>query len=145
MISPYITRCDQACCPNCKSAFDLNDAMPTIVEMLPHNDKMIYMMCPVCHASYQDADKALRKSMENQCFANSKRTDLALDGCIYPFAVTSMLTMELNNFDPVAAIENGHGLTSEVYFGICSGTHEYCVLSDGIFLVAAKPSSSEKT
>ncbi len=139
----YIPQYGHACCPHCKSAFNLVDAIPTVVEKLPYNDKMIYMMCPVCHASYQDADKALRKSMENQCFANSKRTDLAIDGYIYPFAVTSMLTMELNDFDPVAAIENGHGLTSEVYFGICAGTHEYCVLSDGIFLVAAKLSSSE--
>ncbi len=138
----YIPPYGHACCPHCKSEFDLVDAMPTVVEKLPHNDTAIYMMCPECHAAYQAAEKASRKSMAHQCFANSKRADLAQDGCIYPFAVTSMLTMELNDFDPVAAIENGHGLTREQYFGICSGTHDFCVFPGGLTIVAAKPTTS---
>lgn len=145
MMSSYIHRYGYACCPRCKLEFDLNDAIPTVLEKLPHNDTAIYMMCPECHAAYQAADNASRLLMANQCFVNSKRTGLAHDDCIYPFAVTSMLTMELNDFDPVSAIENGHGLTSEVYFGICSGTHKFCVLLDGVLLVAAKPSTSEAT
>jgi hypothetical protein len=139
----YITQYGHACCPNCKSEFDLVDAVPTVAEKLPHNDKMIYMMCPFCHEAYQAADKTSRKSMADKCFANSKRIDLALEDCIYPFAVTSMLTLELNDFDPVAAIENGHGLTREQYFGICSGTHDLVVLPGGVLIMTAKPANPE--
>ena len=142
MMASYIPRYGHACCPNCKSEFDLVDAVPTVVEKLPHNDTLIYMMCPVCHVDYQAADKASRKSMANQCFINFKTTGINSNGAVYPWAITTMLTLELNGFDPAAAIENGHGLTREQYFGICSGTHDFCVFPGGLTIVAAKPTTS---
>jgi len=137
----YMPAYGHACCPHCKSEFDLFDAVPTVLEKLPHNDTFIYMMCPVCHVAYQAADKASRKSMANQCFINLKTTGIDSDGAVCPWAITTMLTMEFNDFDPVAAIENGHGLKREQYFGICSGTHEYFVFSDCIFLLTKSTSS----
>ncbi len=139
----YIAPYGHACCPNCKSEFDLVDAVPTVAEKLPHNDKMIYMMCPFCHAAFQTADMASRKSMANQCYINFKRTGINSNGAVYPWAITTMLTLELNGFDPVAAIENGHGLTSDQYFGICAGRYEVFVLLGGLRIMTAKPTTSE--
>jgi hypothetical protein len=142
----YIPRHGHACCPHCKSEFDLAAALPTFLEKAPHKDIVVYIMCPKCHAAYQTAgDGVKRKSMSDKCFINFKLKSFDSEGAVYPWAITTMLTMELNDFDPVAAIENGHGLTREQYFGICSGTYEYCVVLDGIFLVAAKPSTSGAT
>ena len=139
----YLPRYGHACCPHCESEFDLVDAVPTVAEKLPHNDKMIYMMCPFCHAAFQTADKASRKSMANQCSINFKRTGINSNGAVYPWAITTMLTLELNGFDPVAAIENGHGLTREQYFGICAGKYEVFVLLGGLRIMTAKPTTSE--
>jgi hypothetical protein len=134
--SPY----GHACCPHCIAVFDLNAATPTFLEKAPHNDIIVYIMCPECHAAFQ-AGGADRKSMSDKCFINFKLTGIDSDGDVYPWAITTMLTMEFNDFDPVAAIENGHGLTREQYFGICSGTHEYFVFSDCIFLLTKSTSS----
>ena len=54
-----------------------------------------------------------------------------------------MLTMELNDFDPVAAIENGHGLTYELYFSICAGTHDFIAFPGGVRIVTVKPTNLE--
>jgi len=131
-----------AMCTHCRTEFDLNYGMPTVLERLANNDTLIYMMCPECHAAYQSASKASRQSMANQCFINFKLKGNHSDGSFYPWAITTMLTMALNDFDPVAAIENGHGLAYEAYLATLSGTHEYCVVLDGIFLGAAKPKTS---
>lgn len=139
----YLPPYGRACCPHCTIEFDLVDAVPTILEKAPHNDTVIYMMHPECHAAYQAGDGAKRKSMANKCFINFKITGVGSDGAIYPWAVTTRLTLELNNFDPVAAIENGHGLTREQYFGICSGTHGFVVYPGGVRIVTATPARPE--
>jgi hypothetical protein len=138
----YLPEYGHACCPHCKSEFDLAAAMPTFLEKAPHNDIIVYMTCPECHAAYQTAGDAVRKSMSDTCFINFKIKGIDSDGAIYPWAITTTLTMELNDFDLVAAIENGHRLTRDQYFGICSGTHDFCVFPGGLTIVAAKPTTS---
>lgn len=139
----YLPQYGHACCPHCKSEFDLVDALPTFLEKASHNDIVVYIMCPKCHAAYQAAgDGVKRKSMSDKCFINFKLKSIDADGAVYPWAITTILTIELNDFDPVAAIENGHGLTSDQYFGICSGTYDFYVFPGGLRIVAAKPSTS---
>jgi hypothetical protein len=131
-----------AFCPHCTSEFDLAAAMPTFFEKAPHNDIVVYIMCTKCHVAYQAAGDTDRKSMNNKCFINFKQKSIAPDGAIYPWAITTMLTMELNDFEPVAAIENGHGLTYELYFGICAGMHDLIVLPGGVRIVTTKQTTS---
>ena len=139
----YIPRYGQACCPNCKSEFDLAAAKPTFLEKAPYNDVIVYIMCPECHAAYQAGDGLARKSMSDKCFINFKLNGIDSDRAVYPWAITTMLTMEINNFEPVAAIENGHGMSCELYFGICSGTHNLVVLPGGVRIVTVKLTTSE--
>lgn len=138
----YLPRYGHACCPHCKSEFDLAEAKPTFLEKAPHNDIIVYIMCPECHAAFQ-AGGADRKSMSDKCFINFKLNSIDSEGAVYPWAITTMLTMELNDFDLVAASENGHGLTSDQYFGICAGKYEVFVLLGGLRIMAAKPTTSE--
>ena len=130
-------------CPKCTKEFDLVAALPTILEKAPHNDTLIYMMCPPCHAAYQLADVATCTSMANNCFVNVKLNHVKPEINVYPWAVTTKLAMELNNFDPVAAIENGHGLTRDQYVDICSGNYEVCVLPGGIRVVISTGTTQE--
>ena len=138
----YLPRYGHACCPHCKSEFDLAEAEPTFLEKAPHNDIIVYIMCPECHAAFQ-AGGADRKSMSDKCFINFKLNSIDSEGAVYPWAITTMLTMELNDFDLVAASENGHGLTSDQYFGICAGKYEVFVLLGGLRIMTAKPTTSE--
>ena len=131
-----------AFCPHCTSAFDLAAAMPTFFEKAPHNVIVVYIMCPACHTAYHAADKTSRKSISDTCFINFKLKGFDSEGAIYPWAITTMLTMELNDFDLVAASENGHGLSREQYFGICAGTHDFCVFPGGLRIVATKLTTS---
>ena len=112
-----------------------------MLEKAPHNDTIVYMMCPECHAAYAVADGSIRKSMQNKCFTNFKIDGVKPDGSTHPWAITTTLTLELNGFDPVAASENGHGLTLDLYFGVCSGTHDLVVLPGGLRIVTAKPAT----
>jgi len=139
----YLPKYGQACCPNCKAEFDLAAAKPTFLEKAPHNDVIVYIMCPKCHAEHQAGDWAKCKSMHDSCFINFKQKSIDADGAVYPWAITTMLTMEINNFEPVAAIENGHGMSRELYFGICSGTHDFVVFPGGVRIVAIKATTSE--
>ena len=138
----YLPRYGHACCPHCKSEFDLAEAKPTFLEKAPHNDIIVYIMCPECHAAFQ-AGGADRKSMSDKCFINFKLNSIDSEGAVYPWAITTMLTMELNDFDLVAASENGHGLTSDQYFGICAGEYEVFFLLGGLRIMTAKPTTSE--
>jgi hypothetical protein len=136
----YLPAYGHACCPHCKSDFDLAEATPTFLEQAPHNDVVVYMMCPACHAAYQ-VGGAERKSMSDTCFINFKLKSIDIDGAVYPWAITTKLTMELNDYDPVAAIERGHGLTREQYFGICAGQYDFIVLPGGLRTLQAKPTT----
>lgn len=138
----YLPPYGHACCPQCKTEFNLATANPTVLEKAPHNDVVVYMMCPECHVAYQTADKATRTLMANKCFINVKMTGIRPDGAVYPWALTTRLTLEINDLDPVAAVENGHGLTREQYFGICSGTHHFCFYPNDLSIVTAKPTDS---
>jgi hypothetical protein len=126
-----------ACCPHCKTAFDLAEANPTFFEPVPYNDAAVFFMCPKCHASYQTASNSGRKSMANTCFANIR--PIGSPRTRHAWAITSMLVIELNNFDIIAAMENGHGLTHELYLGICTGLYELVVLPGGVRIVTSKP------
>lgn len=139
----YLPRYGHACCPHCQSEFDLAAAKPTFLEQAPHKDVVVYIMCPECHAGYQAGDGVARKSMSDKCFINFKLNSIDSEGAVYPWAITTMLTMELNDFDLVAASENGHGLTSDQYFGICAGRYEIFVLLGGLRIMTAKPTTSE--
>jgi hypothetical protein len=59
-----------------------------------------------------------------------------------PWAVTTQLTMKINDFNIVAAIEKGSGLTREIYFGLLAGTQELYVFPSGIKLIV--PVSANK-
>ena len=41
----YVPKYGHACCPHCKSEFDLVAAKPTFLEKAPYNDIVVYIMC----------------------------------------------------------------------------------------------------
>ena len=133
----YMPPIGHACCPHCKSEFDLAAATPTFLEPVTHNDSAVFFMCPKCHAAYQTAGNYGRESMADTCFANIRPTESPRTR--YSWAITTVLVMEINDFDVIAALENGHGLTRELYLGLCAGTYELVVLPGGVRIVAAKP------
>jgi hypothetical protein len=141
MTFSYLPPYGYACCPCCTAEFNLAAAVPTMLEKAPHNDTIVYMMCPKCHAAYQAATEPTRKFMQNKCFTNFKITGVKPDGSIHPWAITTTLTLELNDFDPVAAHENGHGLTFDIYLGVCKGTHDLGVFPGGLRIVTEKSAS----
>ena len=126
-----------ACCPHCNAAFDLTEASPTFLESAPHNDTAVFFMCPKCHATYQAAGNSGCESMADTCFANIRQTESLRTRHLC--AITTMLVMELNDFDVIAAVEKGRGLTREIDLGISAGTHELVLLPGGVRIVAAKP------
>jgi hypothetical protein len=128
-----------ACCPHCCAVFDLTAATPTFLEPVPNNATAVFFMCPKCHVTYQAAGNSGRESMADTCFANIRPTQSPRTR--HPWAITTMLVMEINEFDVIAAVEKGHGLTRELYLDICSGTHELVVLPGGVRIVAAKPAT----
>ncbi len=132
----YMSPFGHARCPHCNAVFDLTAAKPTFLEPVPNNDTAVFFMCPKCHATYQAAGNSGRESMADTCFANIRPTQSPRTG--HPWAITTMLVMEINEFDVIAAVEKGHGLTRELYLDICSGTHELVVLPGGVRIVAAK-------
>lgn len=81
-------------------------------------------MCPQCHDTFKAATPDVQKDMSNTCFVNLKLTGIDPDGRVYPWAVSTTLTLALNDYDMVSAIENGHGLTKQQYFDICAGKYE---------------------
>jgi hypothetical protein len=135
----YQSTFGQACCPHCSAVFDLTAAKPAFLEPVPHNDAAVFFMCPKCHAAFQTAGNSGRESMADTCFANI--TPTGSPRTRHPWAITTMLVMELNDFDVIAALENGHGLSRELYLGICAGTYELVVLPGGVRIVAAKPAT----
>ena len=128
-----------ACCPHCNALFDLAAATATFLEPVPHNDAAVFFMCPKCYSTYQTAGNYGRESMADTCFANIRPTKGPRTR--YPWAITTMLVMEINDFDVIAALESGQGLSRELYLGICAGTYELVVLPGGVRIVAAKPAT----
>ena len=128
-----------ACCPHCNAVFDLAAATPTFLEPVPGNSTAVFFMCPKCHATYQAAGNSGRESMADTCFANIRPTQSPRTR--HPWAITTMLVMQLNDFNVIAALESGHRLSRELYLGICAGTYELVVLPGGVRIVAAKPAT----
>lgn len=126
-----------AMCPHCRTQFDLAGALPTFIEKCPHNDHALYAMCPQCAGQYQNASSQTRKAMSNLCFVNYKIKARSPDGKFFPWAVTTTLTLALNNYDIVAAIENGHSLSRGKYFEMCASENTILHLPGGMCLVTS--------
>jgi hypothetical protein len=109
------------------------------MEKAPHNDTLIYVMCQDCYAIFQAGDDQTRKDMSNACFVNFKVRGASADGALVPFAITTTLTLALNDWQILAAIENGHGLTKSEYFSICSHAYEICTLPGGLRVINLYP------
>lgn len=118
-----------AFCCHCCQQFDLTFAKPTFAEKAPHNDAIVYVMCPDCHKKHANGTKQQRKAMSNECFVNVKLRGFSHDGRRYPFACTTIVTLLLNDDCLIAAIENGHDLTYSEYFALCSQLPEFTFLT----------------
>jgi hypothetical protein len=134
----YLPQFGHASCPHCRQDFDLAAAEPTFLEKAPHNDTVVYVMCPDCHGAYQSATEPERKGMCNTCFRNFKTHGTTSDGGLVPFAITTTLTLALNDWCLTAAIENGHGLSRNEYFEICSKKCEVAVLPSGLRIISSR-------
>ncbi len=133
----YIPSAGNACCPHCKSEFDLNSARPTFGERLPHNDIFVYIMCPVCHADFDVGDPLTRKHMSNACFVNVKEHGFSKPGEFHPYAVTTELTIALNDGSLVDAVWKGHDLSPSEYFSICAQNPQWVAVLGGITLIVS--------
>jgi len=132
----YIPPYGHACCPHCRQEFNLGKAQPTFLEKAPHNDALVYVMCPDCHTDFENGNERKRKEMANVCFVHVKSCSDDTDGGMLPFAITSTLTLALNDWRIPEAIENGHGLTRAEYFSICSHEYEVSVLPGGLRIIS---------
>jgi hypothetical protein len=126
-----------AYCPNCHNEFNLNGALPTFGEKAPHNDTLVYVMCPECHAAFQSGGNSDRKVMSDACFVNFKLRGISKNGRRIPFAVTTTLTLALNDWCITSAIQNGHGLTESEYFLICSRQWQVTGLPGGLHIISS--------
>jgi hypothetical protein len=126
-----------AMCPHCRTEFDLTGAQPSFVEKCPHNDYLLYVMCPKCAKQFQHGSSQEQKAMSNSCFVNFKVRGRSADGRVEPWAVTTSLTLALNGEDLIHAIEDGHGLSPDKYFEIFASENTILHLPGGICLVAS--------
>ena len=133
----YLPPYGHACCPHCHKEFNLALAEPTFLEKAPHNDTLVYVMCPECRAAFQRGGNGDRKVMSDACFVNLKLRCIAENGGRIPFAVTSTLTLALNGGCITSAIENGHGLTESEYFLICAREYEVMTLPGGFRVISS--------
>jgi hypothetical protein len=75
--------------------------------------------------------------MSNSCFVNFKVHGRSDDDRVAPWAVTTSLTLALNDDDLIRAIEDGHGLSHDKYFEICASENTILHLPGGISLVVS--------
>lgn len=132
-IPPY----GHAMCPHCRTEFDLIGVQPSFVEKCPHNDYLLYVMCPQCAKQFQLGSSQEQKAMSNSCFVNFKVHGRSDANRVAPWAVTTSLTLALNGDDLIRAIEAGHGLSTDKYFEICANENTILHLPGGICLVAS--------
>jgi hypothetical protein len=140
----YLPEFGHAFCPHCRNDFNLEEALPTFIEKAPHNDTLVYVMCPDCHASFQRGENSVRKAMSDACFVNVKLHGVAKGGGRIPFAITSTLALALNDWCITSAIENGHGLTESEYFSICSRQYQVMALPGGLHIISSCVSPDEQ-
>lgn len=138
----YLPSYGHACCPHCRQEFSLAKARPTFKEKAPHNDILVYVMCPDCHDVFQSGGSMVRNEMANNCFVNFKLRGRCAEGGMLPFAITTTLTLALNDWHLLAAIEDGHGMTKSEYMTICSHTYEVTVLPGGLRIINSQPKTS---
>jgi hypothetical protein len=131
----YLPSYGHACCPHCRKDFNVALAEPTFLEKAPHNDTIVYVMCSDCHEAFQGGTTTERKAMCNTCFRNFKTRGTTSNGGTVPFAITTTLTLALNDWCLTSAIENGHGLSRKDYFEICSKNAGVVVLPGGLRIV----------
>jgi uncharacterized protein YodC (DUF2158 family) len=108
-----------ALCPHCKGQFDLSVAIPIFCEKTHLADSLIYILCPTCANQFIHADSTQRKAIMDRCLKNVKTVGLE-NGVLQDWAVTTLLTLEINNRDIVAAKENGIELSKKEYLKVCS-------------------------
>ena len=132
-----VTRYGHCFCPYCQTEFDVSDAELTFAAPLPLNDVLIFVLCRDCHRNFKTGTEQKRKDIGNASFVNVKQTSLCNDEPIPAWAMTTALTLELNGNDLVSAFENGHGLTWDQYFGICSGSYRVAALPGGINIICS--------
>jgi hypothetical protein len=106
-------------CPHCKKQFDLSAAKPTFGEKTHLADTLIYILCPTCANLFSHADTNQRNVMMVRCFRNVKTVGLE-NGVLQDWAVTTLLTLEINGRDIVAAKAKGLKLSKKEYLKICS-------------------------
>ena len=128
----------QRLCPHCEVEFNVSGAELTFAAPLPHNDVLIFVLCRDCHCKFKACSGKKRKDMGNASFVNVKQTSLCTDALLPAWAMTTGLTLELNGDDLVSAFENGHGLTREQYFSICSGSYSVTALPGGGAIICSE-------
>jgi hypothetical protein len=133
----HLRQFGHACCPNCKEDFDLTNSYGTFLEAASYGDTLVYYMCPECHETFKSATPHVQKEMSNTCFVNFKLTVVDPNDGVFPWAVTSTLTLALNDYDMVSAFENGHGLTKKQYLDICAGKYEISVALGGLRFITS--------
>ena len=124
-----------AFCPHCEAEFDLAQAAPTFGERF-RKEVILYVMCPSCASHFNRRGPLAQKRMMNKCFCNVKLRPFNPDGSRIAWAVTTHFTLAINHGNLVAAIEDGTGLTNELYQGLIDGTHTIAVLPGGITLIS---------
>jgi hypothetical protein len=123
-----------ALCPHCKVDFDLAQAAPSFGVPF-RKEVILFVMCPSCASHFSRRGPSSQKKMMKKCSANVKFGELTQDGSRTAWALTSLFTLEINQGNLVAAIENGIGLTRELYQGLVDGTHTLTVLPGGLKLI----------
>ena len=123
-------------CPNCRTIFDLEHAEPSFGESYGDKGTLIYILCQRCHGRFT-SDTTVRRAIGNTSFRNVKQDYIAKKEHPLPWAVTTELTVVINDFNLVAAIKYGSGLTRETYFRILAGTHELIILPGGLKIIAS--------
>ena len=119
-----------AFCPHCEAEFDLAQAAPTFGERF-RKEVILYVMCPSCASHFNRRGPSAQKQMMNKCFCNVKPRQLNPDGSQIPWAVTTFFTLAINHGNLVSAIENGTGLTHELYQGLIDGILILAMWPDG--------------
>lgn len=124
-----------ALCPHCSADFDLSQATPTFGEK-NHQEALLYVMCPSCAKQFSRCNYQVRGQMMNKCFFNAKCNQFNPDGSSIIWGLTTFFTLLINNNNLVSAVENGAGLTKELYQGLVDGTHMLAVLPGGITFIS---------
>jgi len=121
-------------CPHCGDTYDLSLAEPTFYLHAPHNDLFAFILCTECHSAWDNGDANDKYLIERKCLSNLFKAAKAGQDDLRMLGVTTDLTIRINGGNIVHAIEYGHDLPREIYFGICDGSILATVLPCGIIV-----------